>query len=340
MYETHRGNLPTIRWMAHRLPRPCITGSAFVTIYRFLPNDTDFSVFQRHGWTGLNFAFIGSAYRYHTAQDTLENLSLRSLQHHGENALVLARAIASDSSIDIPPAVHDAVFFDTLGLAVVDYPESWAVPLAIATFVILLLRFGRQLTSRAAVHSALLVVASSTCLVVASGVLGAVVAWLLRMAGILWKAHVPFGGLVCTVYLLISVALFWFVARFLMRRAQLPVLWSVFWLIWSIAGIVLAATIPGFSYFLLVPALGAAIFSLVPVGLLGRMVLSSLVAAAILLPMANLIPVALGPRAGVVLGPVFTLVLLPLLPFLGSVEGSKKTVVTPTSVADMPQVAR
>ena len=59
MYETHRGNLATVRWMSRSLPRPCFTGSAFVTVYRYMPNDSDFSVFCRDGWTGLNFAFIG-----------------------------------------------------------------------------------------------------------------------------------------------------------------------------------------------------------------------------------------------------------------------------------------
>ena len=52
MYETHRGNLATVRWMSHCLPQPCFTGSAFVTVYRYLPNDTDFSVFCRAAGPG------------------------------------------------------------------------------------------------------------------------------------------------------------------------------------------------------------------------------------------------------------------------------------------------
>ena len=95
MFETHRGNLSAVRFVARHLPAPCATGSSYVTVYRLLPNDTDFTVFQRDDWTGLNFAFIGNAYRYHTDQDTLQNLSLRSLQHHGENC---AGAVGRDCS--------------------------------------------------------------------------------------------------------------------------------------------------------------------------------------------------------------------------------------------------
>jgi hypothetical protein len=93
MYETHAGNLPLIRHVARHFPQPALCGSAFVTIYRMLPNDTDFTVFQRAGWQGMNFAFIGSPHRYHTPQDRIEHLSLRSLQHHGDNALSMARAL-------------------------------------------------------------------------------------------------------------------------------------------------------------------------------------------------------------------------------------------------------
>ena len=104
------------------MPRPCFTGSSFVAVYRYLPNDSDFSVYCHNGWTGLNFAFIGDAQRYHTADDTLENLDWRSVQHHGENALAISRVIAGSDDIDLQAANEDAVFFDVLGLFVAVFP--------------------------------------------------------------------------------------------------------------------------------------------------------------------------------------------------------------------------
>ncbi len=340
MYETHRGNLPMIRWLAGHLPVPCATGSSFITVYRHLPNDTDFTIFQRDGWTGLNFAFIGGAHRYHTAQDTLRHLSLRSLQHHGENALALARAIAGDESVDLEASSEDAVFFDVFGMFVVYYPESWAIPLAVAALVVLVLRFAWPLYGRPVFRCTLLLVTTIVLTLLGSVATGAIVAKVLQAVGILWRSHVALGGPIFVLYLTISATLLWWVARLLLRGTDRGVAWSVFWIMWSAVGVVLAALIPGFSYFLLVPALSAALLSLLPLGLHSRMILSVLVTSVVLLPIANQMPLALGPRAGWILCGVFTLIFLPLLPFFGVFAGGKKSLVSPASVADTPQVAR
>ncbi len=340
MYETHRGNLSMIRWLARQLPVPCATGSSFVTVYRYLPNDTDFTVYQRDGWTGLNFAFIGGAHRYHTAQDRLENLSLRSLQHHGENALALAHAMASDEAADLEASSQDAVFFDVLGMFVVYYPQTWALPLAVAALVALVLRFVRQLWGRGSLVCALRLITTMVVALIAAAALGGLAAKGLQAAGVLWKGHIALGGLVSSLYLLISATSVWFAARYLLRGMDRGVTWSVFWILWAVLGVVLATLIPGFSYFLLVPTIATVLVSLFPLGLHGRIVWSVLLASVMLLPLANLLPVALGPRAGLVLGGVFSLVLFPLLPFFTALEGGKKSLVRPAPVADTPEVAR
>src|SRR5690606_14804813 len=74
------------------LDRP-VTSSLFSTVYRRLPNDTDFSIFREAGRRGLNFAFIGDHARYHTPEDDLDHLDLRSLQHHGDAVWALAREL-------------------------------------------------------------------------------------------------------------------------------------------------------------------------------------------------------------------------------------------------------
>ena len=45
------------------------------------PMYTDFSVFKRAGYSGLNFAFIDGLVHYHTLMDSYENLDHGSLQH-------------------------------------------------------------------------------------------------------------------------------------------------------------------------------------------------------------------------------------------------------------------
>ena len=61
-------------------------------VYEQLPNDTDFTVFRKRGWWGYDFAIIGGAWRYHTPEDTLENLDHGSVQQVGDCVVDLARA--------------------------------------------------------------------------------------------------------------------------------------------------------------------------------------------------------------------------------------------------------
>ena len=144
MYETHRGNLATIGWLSRCLPSPCFTSSAYVTVYRTMPNDTDFSEFAKAGWTGLNFAFVQHAHNYHTAQDTLANLNPRSVQHHGENALRVARMIAGSAEIPLRASGEDAVFFDVLSTFVVYFPERFALPIAGVALLVLVVYLWRH----------------------------------------------------------------------------------------------------------------------------------------------------------------------------------------------------
>jgi hypothetical protein len=106
-----------------------------------LPNDTDFTVFQRAGWQDMNFAFIGSPHLATTRRRTASStLSLQSLQHHGDNALSMSRALMDADVSRHFEAVEelakgDAVFFDVLGMLVVWLPERWMLPLAVLALI-------------------------------------------------------------------------------------------------------------------------------------------------------------------------------------------------------------
>ncbi|MSU35773.1 MAG: M20/M25/M40 family metallo-hydrolase [Pedosphaera sp.] len=80
MFETS----PGARRLIARLSKSClypVACSFSREIYRRMPNDTEF---LKAGRAGMNFAFVGGGLEYyHTAQDTPENLSRRTLQHYG-----------------------------------------------------------------------------------------------------------------------------------------------------------------------------------------------------------------------------------------------------------------
>src|SRR5438876_401645 len=93
MFETSDRSGWIVDLFAKSVPRPA-SNSIYYTIYKMLPNDTDLTVYKRSGLAGLNFAFIGGEARYHTPRDDFAHADPASLQHHGENALAMVRALA------------------------------------------------------------------------------------------------------------------------------------------------------------------------------------------------------------------------------------------------------
>lgn len=96
--------------------------------FRYLPNSTDFSVFERAGKQGLNFAAIDNAAVYHTPRDLPSELSDRTLQHHGSHALAALRGLGGLDLADIQAS--DVVYFTLPVLGFVTYPARWVLPLS------------------------------------------------------------------------------------------------------------------------------------------------------------------------------------------------------------------
>jgi hypothetical protein len=128
MFETSGNNGWLIRQYALASPHR-VANSLSDEIYRLMPNVTDFTIFREAGIGGLNFAYIGGQKNYHTALDNLENLDERSLQHHGLNALALARHFGN-LRLDATQEPN-AIYFNTPGAGFVSYPASWLLPLSL-----------------------------------------------------------------------------------------------------------------------------------------------------------------------------------------------------------------
>lgn len=128
MFETGAGNGALVRSFARAAPYP-VANSSSVEIYRRMPNDTDATIVAAAGLPFLNFAFIDDFFRYHAATDTPGNLSLRSLQHEGANALALTRHFLASASL--PPTGGDVTFFNLSRALLVHYSPAvvWIVGL-------------------------------------------------------------------------------------------------------------------------------------------------------------------------------------------------------------------
>lgn len=135
LVETSGANGELVRAFARVDPYPNASSLAS-SVYDLLPNDTDFSVFKPLGLPGLNFAFIRNAAHYHTPRDTLDTLSLRSLQHHGEHMLALTRSFGDADLAALADSEGERVYVDLLRRVVLHYPAGFAMPLALLTLLV------------------------------------------------------------------------------------------------------------------------------------------------------------------------------------------------------------
>lgn len=113
-------------------------------IYRNMPVGSDLTAFISRDVPGYDFAFIHGLEKYHTSLDSPKNLSLASLQHHGEYALHLTRHLATQDLRKIDNNAGNLVYFDIPVVGVLYYSQEAATGFIfiILTIYSLLLWFG------------------------------------------------------------------------------------------------------------------------------------------------------------------------------------------------------
>lgn len=132
MFETGDNNLSIIREFAGTVPYP-VGNSMTVEVYNRIGTATDYNVFKHDGYQGLNFAYIGNSFDYHTAGDNIENTDLRSVQHHGSH---LAALLLHFGNVSFEPdAKQNAVYFNTIGYGFAHYPYDWVPVIAIVVLL-------------------------------------------------------------------------------------------------------------------------------------------------------------------------------------------------------------
>ena len=131
MFETGKGDGQAIALFRKVTPRPA-SNSLAVFLYEHMPNGTDFTIPKTHGVPGLNYAFIGRPFDYHSASATPQGLDIGALQHMGEQVLAAARATAFSDTL--PGKAPDVVYADLFGAAMLAYTPAtgWLVLLVAA----------------------------------------------------------------------------------------------------------------------------------------------------------------------------------------------------------------
>ena len=311
MFETGAGNLDAAR--ALRSAGDVTAGSVFATIYRMLPNDTDFSETAVLDLPGLNFAFADGVERYHTSRDDLAHLNPGSLQHHGLQMLATARIFGTEQ---LPRArTGDGVFFDLPIIGLVVYPEGLELPLAIIALVLVVILVVRE---RKGVAVGVLTAVTA---IVLCAVVGFLVGRFLRGPAI-WSGL----SAASIVLLALSVTAMCFAIG---RRWSAPRGLHIGALVvWVTLALVLSVKIPGAGYLFTWPLLFAAGAELLPphVRIFGRWASAAVTALMLVGFTYGVSVVMLGVTGGgaIALAVVASLVTLLLAPLLESVAGDAR----------------
>jgi hypothetical protein len=191
-----------------------------------IPSDTDFRIYRDFGHlVGLDVALYRGGWAYHTQRDRTWNVTPGTVQQMGENALALARELASGSlTTNASVRGERAVYYDVLGAFMPHYSERTAMLLAILAMALAIVALGiavaRRFTSLAAIVVALLtLVASAVLAIVAAFALGAAAAYLAGRP-MSWYAHPWWGVSAFAIAALAGVLAAQWVARG--RRATNP----------------------------------------------------------------------------------------------------------------------
>jgi hypothetical protein len=140
LFETGDGNRGLIRLFSKNVERP-VGNSLVYEMYKRMPNDTDYTVYKRKGIMGANFAFAQGVPVYHSAIDDPEHLEPGSLQHHGDNAWSMLKALG-ERGLDSKRSREDAGYIDIFASRLVHYPVSITSGLVLVFGVWVLLAIG------------------------------------------------------------------------------------------------------------------------------------------------------------------------------------------------------
>ncbi|PZF86846.1 peptidase [Micromonospora endophytica] len=265
MFETSPQNAALVDVFGRAAPHPVGTSFA-VEVYRALPNDTDFTAFLDAGFVGMNSAYLDGGAIYHTPLDTPESMDRASLQHHGDNALGLAREFGRVDLDDLR-AGHDATYFPVLG-GLARYPGPLVLPLALLALAGVI-ALGWLARRRGRAGGGQLVGGFALSLVpIVVAPLGAQLLW----AGItalrpghaeLLDPYRPTWYRLSVLALAATVLCTWYA---LTRRRVGPAALAIGALGWlALLGVVLAILVPGGAYLATLPALAGALAGLVAV---------------------------------------------------------------------------
>jgi hypothetical protein len=262
MFRTSHDNAWLIEAYAASARQP-IANSLSQEVVNSLGNmsTTDLQEFLQADIPGLDFSFFEHRAYYHSMQDTLANLDLRSLQNQGENGLNTASYLAN-LDISNPPS-GDATYLDLLGFTLLHWPVAWTLPLAILAALTLLLAtvwgiVKKQLSTSAVLWGMLASLLSIVLTVLFGEGLTLAMKWVSGTPQPWYGYPLP-TRLALWVLALLCAEI---VATAFFRRTGIRGLGIGTWLVWAMLALGMSIILPGVSILFLTPTFLAAVLIL------------------------------------------------------------------------------
>lgn len=334
MFETNERNGWVVRGLKSFDPHPFANSMSY-EVYARMPRDTDFTPFKEAGVQGLNFAAIDRANVYHQVYDTPANLSESTLQHHGVHALEGLRYFASADLTSVNDA--NVVFFSVPVLGLVVYDQVWVLAITLLNLLLfgLLVAAARRAggrTSRIAVGAVVSVGLVTAAYLIGNGAFGWLSARHAEFGALQGAAFHSEGwyvlGLVCmSVLLVVSASVLtrrWIApVEFQVGVVVLPLLASV------AAGFAAPLAAMNLQWPVAAGLVAASVMALLAARASGTVgwivcVLMAIPVLVMLLPVVELLWLAMSLEVAGVLASLATLAVFLVLPLLHSLEAPNR----------------
>jgi hypothetical protein len=252
MFETGTANAWAAQFYAQQVPHPAADSISY-TIYRLLPNDTDFTIFKAAGYQGLNFAYIKGVNQYHTPLDNAANVNPSSVQDHGNQMLPLVAALANADLSNLPE--RQDVYFTIFGHWMVYWPARLSVWLASFVLALLIAQSAWLIyAKRLAVRELFWGMLAWLVVIGVTAVFALVIERIVHVAGatpVTWIAYpipLEISFVIVAMVIVVTNAILFY------KRARFWGLWCGVWTWWVVLAFIASLRAPGLSHTLLVPA--------------------------------------------------------------------------------------
>lgn len=301
---------------------------------------TDFDVFRDRGVPGYNFTYMRGTSIYHTPRDSIANLNVDGLAHHGSIVLGIARYFGSP---DVGGAgADDTVFFTVPFRFVVRYSTTIAIASLVVALLVLVGALRARITRRGSSVRALVSGLGAVLLAAFVSVVTATLLWFGLVS--LRPEMSMIEGYVCLAALVGLIGGAWYLTQ---RRSVLrgkDAAGGVL-IVWFVLTLLVGALLPTFGYLFVWPAIAVGVAEIVmarsnSVWLrFGSVVVVALTTSVVLVPAVDIFFLLSSPRPGNPDSEMPVTIVLPLVLSFLAIGLIATRVSTPTTTGSKPQGA-